>query len=157
MSVPAALLAAYAFILVLPHGYGSVTFRAWPLTWNVPAHLDLLAGALAHRHGPRVWDCLGVLTGLAIGALLIGLHRRFLWWGISPVGFVVAGSENLTGQIWSSVFVGWTIAALVRRFGGLTLFRRLRPFFLGLILGDAVTYCLIVLAEAIAGVRGGGR
>jgi hypothetical protein len=46
---------------------------------------------------------------------------------------------------------------LVRRLGGLRVYLRLRPFFLGLILGDAITYCAIVLVESLVGVRGGGR
>src|SRR3712207_7705060 len=50
---------------------------------------------------------------------------------------------------WSSVLIGWAIAALVRRYGGLKLYRALRPVFLGLILGDAVTYCLVVLIESL--------
>jgi hypothetical protein len=156
LAVPTALVAAYAGILLLSHAYGAVTFRAWPLTWNVPTHLDQLATTLANREGPRPLDGFGVAAGMAIAGLLVGLHHRFLWWRISPLGFVVASSENITGQIWSSVFLGWLLASLARRFGGLRLHRMLRPFFLGLILGDALTYCAIVLVEALVGVRGGG-
>lgn len=157
LAVLAALLAAYVGILLLSHAHGAVTFRAWPLTWNVPTHLDGLAGTLANREGPRALEAAGIGVGIAVATGLIGLHRKFLWWGISPLGFVVASSENITGQIWSSVFVGWLIASLVRRFGGLRLHLTLRPFFLGLILGDALTYCGIVLVEALVGVRGGGQ
>src|SRR5687768_1272933 len=121
LAVPAALAAAYVGILLLSHAYGAVTFRAWPLTWNVPTHLDQLAGTLANREGHRSLGLLGIGVGMAFAALLVGLHRKYLWWGISPLGFVVASSENITGQIWSSVLVGWLIASLVRRFGGLRL------------------------------------
>ena len=99
---------------------------------------------------------LGRLTapaGAGIALFLLFLHRRFLWWAISPFGFVVASSWNIAYQIWSSVFIGWVVAALVRRYGGLKIYRAFRPFFLGLILGDAVTYCLVVLLESVLGVR----
>jgi len=36
------------------------------------------------------------------------------------------------------------------------VYRRLRPFFLGLILGDVVVYCTVVLLESVIGVRGAG-
>jgi hypothetical protein len=157
LAVPTALASAYLFILLTSHAYGAGTFRAWPLTWIVPDHLDQLASALANRHGLEPLAYLGIGAGIAIASLLIFLNRRFLWWGISPLGFVVASSENITGQIWSSVFLGSLIATLVRRLGGLHGYLRLRPFFLGLILGDAVTYCAIVLVEALVGVRGEGR
>jgi hypothetical protein len=85
------------------------------------------------------------------------MNRRFLWWSLSPLGFVVASSENIAGQIWSSVFLGWVIVTVVRRLGGLALYRRLRPFFLGLILGNAVMYGLVVLTETLfVRVRGAG-
>jgi hypothetical protein len=157
LAVPAALLGAYVGSLLLSHAHGAVTFRAWPLTWNVPTHLDQLASILANREGPRPLEIWGIAAGIGFAGFLVGLHRRFLWWGISPLGFVVASSENITGQIWSSVLVGWLIASLARRFGGLRLHLAARPLFLGLILGDALTYCAIVLVEAIVGVRGGGR
>jgi hypothetical protein len=157
LAVPAALASAYLFILLTSHAYGAGTFRAWTLTWNVPEHLDQLASALANRHGPEPLAYLGIGAGVAIASGLIFLNRRFLWWGVSPLGFVVASSENISGQIWSSVFLGWLIAMLVRRLGGLRVYLRLRPFFLGLILGDAITYCAIVLVESLVGVRGGGR
>jgi len=156
LAVPAAVLAAYAGILLLSHAHGAVTFRAWPLTWNVPTHLDQLASTLANREGPHALTHYGIGTGMAIAGLLVALHHRFAWWRISPLGFVVASSENITGQIWSSVFLGWLLAGVARRFGGLRLHLTLRPFFLGLILGDALTYCTIVLVEALVGVRGGG-
>jgi hypothetical protein len=157
LAVPAALVSAYLFVLLTSHAYGAGTFRAWTLTWNVPEHLDQLASALANRHGPEPLAYLGIGAGVAIASGLIFMNRRFLWWGISPLGFVVASSENITGQIWSSVFLGWLIATLIRRLGGLRVYLQLRPFFLGLILGDALTYCAIVLVESLVGVRGGGR
>jgi len=36
------------------------------------------------------------------------------------------------------------------------VYRKLRPFFLGLILGDVVVCCTVVLLESVIGVRGAG-
>jgi hypothetical protein len=38
--------------------------------------------------------------------------------------------------LWFSFFVGWLCNALCMRYGGVVLFKRLRLFFVGLILGD---------------------
>jgi len=101
-----------------------------------------------------VWSA--TLTGAAIGWLLMSLNRRFTWWRISPLGFVIASSFNVSGQIWGGAFIGWLVSSLVKRYGGMPIYRKLRPFFLGLILGDIVVYCTVVLLESLIGVRGAG-
>jgi hypothetical protein len=151
-----ALVGGSALILALGYRYGADSFRAWPLSWNVSRHLDQLNDVLANPHEPDLTAWIAVLVGFSLGTFLVQMNRRYLWWSLSPFGFVVASSENIAGQIWSSVLLGWAISTIVRRFGGLELYRRLRPFFLGLILGDAVTYGVVVLVEAFVGVRGAG-
>jgi hypothetical protein len=151
-AVVAALLGGTAIILWLGYHHGAATFRAWPFSSNVRGHFGELQDALANPKPPQEFPTIAVAVGFAIGLLLVTMNRRYLWWGISPLGFVVASSENISGQIWTSVLVGWVLSALVRRYGGLPVYRRLRPFFLGLILGDAVTYCLMALLEATLGV-----
>jgi hypothetical protein len=39
--------------------------------------------------------------------------------------------------LWFSIFVGWLVKVLLVRFGGGEVFRRARPLFIGLILGEA--------------------
>jgi hypothetical protein len=111
---------------------------------------------VANPREPDLTAWMAVLVGFGVGSFLVQMNRRHLWWSLSPLGFVVASSENIAGQIWSSVLLGWLVSTIVRRLGGLALYRRLRPFFLGLILGDAVTYGVVVLVEAFVGVRGAG-
>jgi hypothetical protein len=152
MSVLAALASAYVLVLKWGYRYGAGSFGAWPFSERVPQIYEQVEGFLSIAHGPDPWTYLGVGVGGAVALGLVYLNRRFLWFAISPFGFVVGNSWNIAYQVWSSVFVGWLISALVRRYGGLKLYRMLRPFFLGLILGDAVTYCLVALIEALVGV-----
>ena len=42
----------------------------------------------------------------------------------------------LTSQIWFSALIAWILKAIIVRFGGVHLFQNLKPFFLGLILGE---------------------
>lgn len=156
LSVLAALLGAYFFILLWSYRYGAVNFAAWPLSWNVPQHLQRLMDYLANQRPPslEVWSA--VLVGGGIGAILVTMNRNFIWWRLSPLGFVIASSFNVSGQIWGGALIGWLFASLVKRYGGMRLYRSLRPFFLGLILGDVVVYCSVVLLETFVGVRGAG-
>jgi hypothetical protein len=151
VAVLVALGSAYPLILPWGYRYGASTFSAWPLTWRVPQVFERTAGFMdALSRGPSDWTW----AGMGIALVLVRLHRTFLWWPLSPSGFVVASSWNIANQIWSSVFLGWFAGALVRRYGGLKVDRNLRPFFLGLILGDAVTFCATAVLETLVGVKG---
>nr|CAA9236471.1 hypothetical protein AVDCRST_MAG63-1219 [uncultured Armatimonadetes bacterium] len=158
LAVLAALVSAYGFILFWSYQYGAATFRAWPLSWRVPQMYDQTAAFLnAVSRGPDPWTYAGIGAGMLIALFLVYMNRTYLWWGISPFGFVVASSWNIANQIWSSVFLGWLFASLIRRYGGLRLYAAGRPFFLGLILGDAVSVCAMALLESLLGVRGDPR
>jgi hypothetical protein len=54
--------------------------------------------------------------------------------------------------MWASIFIGWAAATLVLRYGGLRLFRQLRPIALGLVLGYYLTKLPITVLSALFGV-----
>jgi len=55
-------------------------------------------------------------------------------------------------MMWVSVFIGWAAAAIVLRYGGLRLFRTVRPVFLGLVLGYYLPKLPITVLSAIFGI-----
>jgi hypothetical protein len=79
------------------------------------------------------------LLGGAVFMLVLMLVRHlFLWWPIHPIGFPF-GATFAIQQFWMAVAIGWAVKLAVLRYGGVKLFKRLRPFFLGLILGEFLT------------------
>ena len=48
-------------------------------------------------------------------------------------------SAGLTSSIWFSALIAWILKAIILHVGGGKLFRTLKPFFLGLILGEVLT------------------
>jgi hypothetical protein len=94
----------------------------------------------------------GHLAG--IGILLT--HARWLWFGfpLHPIGYLFASSFALEWGMWNVVFVTWLIKALVVRYGGLHLYRRTIPFFLGMALGDCVTQFAWGVGLSLTGARG---
>jgi hypothetical protein len=60
----------------------------------------------------------------------------------------------LTGQIWFSVFVSWLLKLLILKYGGLYLYRVLKPFFLGLILGEATAAGFWLVVDFLMGEKG---
>lgn len=133
------------------HG-GALKFRAWPLTSNAVGHWNIVADAVRNPSLPR-GDAVGWMAGGAVLVLALSiLQTRFSGWPLSPIGLAVASSWNTTYQIWSSVLIGWLCSAAVRRWGGLQTYTRLRPFFLGLILGNMVAVMGTTLVDMALGV-----
>jgi hypothetical protein len=83
--------------------------------------------------------------GAVVTAVLSYLRLRFVSWPLHPVGFILYDHWGL-GVTWFSVLIGWLAKVTVVQTGGSELFRKLRPFFIGLIVGEAgtVAFWLIV-------------
>lgn len=91
--------------------------------------------------------------GLGLAVLFMVLRTRLSWWPIHPIALPVS-TIWMTEHYYFSIFLAWGIKALVMKFGGATLYRKTRPFFIGIILGEAVclgTWSLIDLATGKVG------
>jgi len=94
----------------------------------------------------------GLATGAGVMLLLTWLHSRFIWFAISPLGFVLGGTWGMVGRMWASAFVAWLLVFLIRRFGGLRLYRTVRPAFLGMVVGHLVMMGLRSLVDPLFGI-----
>jgi hypothetical protein len=72
--------------------------------------------------------------GAAVTAALTLLRNLFLRWPLHPMGFVYG--TGFGWMVWGSFVVGWLCKWLAVRYGGASTFGRLKPFFVGLILGE---------------------
>jgi hypothetical protein len=73
--------------------------------------------------------------GLLFTLFLAAMRARFVWWPFHPAGYMVSGSFGLF-RLWLPIFVSWLLKSLILRYGGLGLYRRAVPFFLGLVIGE---------------------
>ena len=133
LALVCSLLGAVYMTLKLAYTYGAI-------------NLSLLDWAGAHGWpyiGPtmtdmpdvnmRGWFFKGV--GAVTEGFLMWAQHRWHWWPFHPIGFAIAVGW-LTSQIWFSALICWILKGSIVRFGGVHLFQRLKPFFLGLILGE---------------------
>lgn len=81
------------------------------------------------------WVYTFALLGALAMLLLVTCYHRLYWWPIHPIGYLTAYSSAMR-ILWVSFFIGWACNALCMRYGGITLFRKLQFFFIGLIIGD---------------------
>ena len=128
-------------------------------TWffiNGPRYtFDFAAKYLSDPAGPDV-SGLG-LMGLG-GAMMLGLYwirAHMLSFPVHPMGLAVS-QMMLTRHMWFSVFLVWLIKSVLTRYGGPRLLGLVRPFFLGLILGQFAVIALWLTIDVITGARGHG-
>lgn len=75
--------------------------------------------------------------GFALAWSMMWLRSKFMGFPFHPIGFAISGSWAMN-LVWLPIAIAWLIKLLVVRYGGLPMYRRLLPFFLGLILGEAI-------------------
>ena len=61
-------------------------------------------------------------------------QHRFHWWPLHPAGLTVA-TTWMVRRTALSVFIASALKTIILRIGGVALYRQLRPFFIGLIVG----------------------
>ena len=78
--------------------------------------------------------------GIGSGVILIlsVMQRLYLFWPLHPLGYAICGGSYIMHFLWFSVFIGWFCKMMVIKSSGVTLYRRLSFFFLGLLLGQFV-------------------
>jgi hypothetical protein len=76
-----------------------------------------------------------MILGAIVVFLLVQGRSRFLWFPLHPLGYLVAPAYPIT-QLWFSFFVGWLVKSLVMKYGGSDTYVKLRPFMIGLIIGN---------------------
>jgi hypothetical protein len=91
--------------------------------------------------------------GASLEAFLMWAQHRWFWWPLHPVGFALAVGW-LAGHIWFSALVAWVFKLAIMHYGGSKLFRNLKPFFLGLILGECIVTGIWGLLYFLTGDRG---
>jgi len=80
------------------------------------------------------------------------MRWRYLWFPFHPLGYAVS-TIWAAYSMWFSLGAGAALNFFVVRYGGLRLYHRLRPFFVGLILGEFIMIGFWTLVDAVAGAR----
>ena len=114
---------------------------------------NLLQNWISH---PTETDAAAV-TFIGVGALFTGvlwwLRTVFPFWPFHPAGYLVAGEKSTIGRLWFSIFLSWSIKTILLKVGGIRLYRKAYPLFLGLILGEFMVGGVWVLIRLFTGMQ----
>ncbi len=133
--------------------HGAATLGVWPFFSYPEWAFGELDSALRSPIPPNNYMRFALVVGGVFTLGLTWLHSSFLWWPISPIGFLIGSSAAANWEMWFSVFLAWALTTAIRRYGGLKLYRQVRPAFLGIVLGKYLTDTGLAGLSALFGVR----
>lgn len=81
------------------------------------------------------------LTGIVIVTGLILLRSFSLRFPLHPLGYAMVTSYG--GPLWGPFFLVWIVKTIILRIGGMRMYRRMIPLFLGIVLGHFFTAGLV--------------
>lgn len=105
-----------------------------------------LAAWITNNRTFSFYEFLSLGWGATAGLLLLFAHYRFPWWPLHPIGFGVAQAFGTTFVIFS-VFLSWLIKTILLRVGGVNLYRKGQPFFIGMLVGYVVAVAVSYLVD----------
>ncbi|MDP6038123.1 MAG: hypothetical protein QGG64_06205, partial [Candidatus Latescibacteria bacterium] len=136
---------ALCVILTFAWGYehGAYNFNDYPFS---SGSKGAFSSALKKMQNPVAtdWRRIGFMgIGSGVMGLLVLLRYRFPGWPLHPLGFTIPLVYPTRNSVFA-LFLAWGIKSVVMRVGGVTLYTKTRPFFVGLAtgyaLGVAVTF-----------------
>jgi hypothetical protein len=123
-------------ILDLAYTYGGINTDGFFFGWGARYPFDNASSQIQSLEGPH-WENWGFAgIGAAAMALLMLARQHFLWWPLHPLGLPLSA---VFGSAFFSVFLGWLFKSLITRYGGVRLYVKAKPFFIGVILGQFAT------------------
>jgi hypothetical protein len=150
MATAVGFVVSFISFLYVSYTYGGVTLDAWGNRVCPSVHYGSL---IRHLDTPTTTNW-AVVANVGLGGLfsafLLVMRKNYLWWGLQPIGFVLAPTYAVL-CLWFSVFVAWLCKRLAM-LGGYKTYRTLLPFFLGLVVGDGLAAGLWVIVGMCTGV-----
>ena len=146
------MVGSFWAVIKLAYTYGGINTSSWQFGrmtsyiahWithsidNPEAHISYLAFAA---------------LGAVLMAILTYIKSHFIGFPVHPVGLAL-GLTHPSGAVWFSVFIAWLLKAIILKYGGANLYRLLRPFFLGMVLGAFGSAGLWLVIDAFTGMSG---
>jgi hypothetical protein len=151
LALLAVLVAGIPALLWVVYHHGASSLSRWPFYSYPQWAFGELDSSLRAPEAPDNWSRLALAVGAGFMLLLVWLHGNFVWWPLSPVGFLIASAYETNRSLWSSVLLAWALTTLIRRYGGLKLYRAMRPAFLGLVLGEYLMRAALAALSSLLG------
>lgn len=148
------ILVGFVSVLPLFYEYGANSLSYWHIQSGKQWNFDWAETHASDWEASFRKEVAGyVIGGGVITAFLAFMTSRFVWWPIHPLGFYT-GLSAWMSYFWAGFLIAWIVKSIVLRYGGYVSFKKLRPAFLGMIVGSVIMNILNVLITFFVVVLG---
>lgn len=112
--------------------HGAANLGLWGTWVAVPEYQELISIMTTPRR-PQIPQATATGVGAITALLLVLMRRSFVWFPLHPLGYAMATAYG--DLIWGPFLTVWALKYLILRYGGIRIYRRLIPGFLGVALG----------------------
>ena len=99
---------------------------------------------------PSNWMNIGVIgAAFVLNMGMMFMRARSLWFPLHPAGYVIGVAPGTIDKYWFTLLICTVIKALLLRHGGIRAYRKAVPFFIGMVLGQALIGCFWPLMSMI--------
>ena len=137
-------MVSVANTLYLGYAYGAYNLGNMGLKNAAPGAFNYAINAIRNpipmggKGGLAIW----ALIGAAAMAAFTMARYWLPWWPLHPIGLAIQGNYGVT-KVFFSIVIVWAIKSLLMRIGGVDLYERGKPFFIGLIVAQALSTALV--------------
>ena len=153
VAVVVAIAASYISIMNVCYHQGAVSLLGWFCTASPRQPFETLVGNLATPKHASPISMLFIAIGIAMTVGLSLARARFAWWPFHPLGYAMGPSWPMI-QLWFSILIGWIAKSVLMHYGALGMYRKAKPFFMGLVVGEFLAAGIWVAVGAFTGLRG---
>ena len=146
--VPLTTLVAVWYTMYLGFSMGGYNFGEW-IFGNAP--LEPYEALKKWIENPQPVNGTHVAffgVGAGLMAFFTGMRYVFVGWPIHPIGLALCFSYHI-GMSFLSFLIAWAVKASVMRFGGISLYNKTKPLFLGVLLGAFAGGIICLVVDAI--------
>ena len=150
LAMAVGLVSSMWVVMELGYSYGALNLK---IPGGKHGLYDYAAGLIRTPSEPHLWGWIN--TGIGAGVMLLLMLARwyYVWWPLHPLGYPI-GPTGIMDHLWFDMFLAWLIKVSVLRYGGVALYRKTRPFFMGMIAGHIVPGGLFLFVDHFTGMVG---
>jgi len=153
LAILISLIGSLVTTIFLAYRHGGLNLGSWQFSGLSSYAGKWIAGYLHNPQGIAKAHLGFIAIGGSVMTGLIFMRNHFLWWPLHPIGYTL-GLTYPIYCVWFSVMIAWLIKFIVLKYGGARVYRQLRPFFLGLILGSFVSAGFWLIVDFFTGMTG---
>ena len=122
---------------------GCYRYLNLPLKWFGGEIYGQMDARMSNPTGSNFAAIGGMGVGFTLTLFLMFMRRKFIWWPLHPAGYALSTNLVGTDYIWFCLVLSSLVKLVLIRYGGLRLYRKAIPFFIGLVLGEYVVVTIL--------------